>query len=587
VLILGLNLYHADSAACLLRDGKIVAAVEEERFVRRKHWVGFPHQAFAYCLEEAGAELSDLDHIAINSDPTANFTRKLLFIIKKRPHWSLIKEKLTARTRRRDMREHLERFFPNQRFRGHVHRVEHHLAHLNSSFHASSFNRAVVVSVDGFGDFSSCAWGTGEEGRVHRKHQVLFPHSLGVFYEAMTQYLGFNQYGDEYKLMGLAAYGSPMPDLGMDQLLRPEPEGLFSLNLEFFHHHRYPIGYEWAGGQPEVSQLFSTELERLLGPKRMPEEEISAHHRNIAATTQDLYERALFRLLNAAATQVDTKNLCLAGGCAQNSVANGKVRSHTPFRNLFVQPAAGDAGGALGAAWHVWHQQARGSAGSAMPHSYWGPEYSRDQVEQRLAVHQHALREAGCRVTEITDAHDLCTRVATGIDSGKIVGWFHGRMEWGPRALGNRSILADPRRADMRESLNRKIKQREEFRPFAPAILREAVAEWFDVDFEVPFMTEVYAVKQGKRALIPAVVHQDGSGRIQTVDRVVNPLFHGLIEAFFARTGIPMVLNTSFNEHEPIVCSPDDALHCFLRTGMDILVMGSFVVESGSTQDLK
>jgi len=580
VLILGLNLYHADSAACLLRDGKIIAAVEEERFCRQKHWAGFPNQSIAYCLEEAGVAVSDLDHIAINTDPRANFTKKLLYILKKRPKWSLLKEKLTTRTHRLDVLERLEQLVPAQHFAGQIHQVEHHLAHLNSCFHAASFNRAVAVSVDGFGDFSSCAWGRGEAGRVQVQSQVLFPHSLGVFYEAMTQYLGFNMYGDEYKLMGLAAYGSPTPGLGIDQILRPEPKGLFSLNLEFFRHHRHPIGYEWAGGKPEVSQLFSAKLEQLLGPKRQPGDEISAHHKNIASTAQDVYERALFRLLNVTARDFDSENLCLAGGCAQNSVANGKIRTYTPFRSIFVQPAAGDAGGALGAAWHVWHQEMQPCAPTTMPHSYWGPGYSRDQIEQRLIDHQDALTEAGCGVLEIANPQDLCAHVAARIETGKIVGWFQGRMEWGPRALGNRSILGDPRRAYMRDFLNQKIKQRESFRPFAPSILREAVAEWFEIDIEVPFMTEVYAVNPRKRALIPAVVHQDGSGRLQTVASNENPLFHQLIEAFAARTGVPILLNTSFNEQEPIVCSPDDALHCFLRTGMDMLVMGSFIVET-------
>lgn len=587
MLILGVNAYHADAAACLLRNGAIVAAAEEERFCRQKHWAGFPSRSIAYCLAEAGVGISDVHHIALNTDPRANFGRKFLYLLKARPTWSLIKEKLAARSHRLDVLERLGQLMPNQRFRGRVHLVEHHLAHLNSCFHASTFADAVSVSIDGFGDFSSCAWGAGESGHVDARARVLFPHSLGVFYEAMTQYLGFQRYGDEYKLMGLAACGSPTPELGMDEILREEPNGLFSLNLTFFRHHRHPIGYQWQGSQPTVSRLFSTELERLLGPKRKPSEGISAHHKNIAATTQDVYERALFRLLNAAARQYTSENLCLAGGCAQNSVANGKIREHTPFTNVFVQPAAGDAGGALGAAWHIWHSETRPSANSTMPHSFWGPRYTRDEIEAQLSIHSDQLSQAACNIAELEDSAELCARVAAALDFGKIVGWFQGRMEWGPRALGNRSILADPRRADIRGHLNQRIKHREDFRPFAPSVLREAVAEWFEADWDIPFMTEVHAIRPDKRSLIPAVVHQDGSGRVHTVDRHANPLFHDLITAFAERTRIPILLNTSFNAHEPIVCSPGDALGCFLRTGMDMLVMGPFIVESNRTATLQ
>ncbi len=587
MLILGLNLYHADSAACLLRDGEIIAAVEEERFCRRKHWAGFPARSVGYCLQAAGASLADVDHIAVNSDPRAQLARKLWYVTRGRARWSLLKEKIRTRVRRRGVTEQLEHALSGQRFSGSVHRVEHHLAHLSSCFYASSFNRAVVASVDGFGDFTSCAWATGEHGQLRRRAQVLFPHSLGVFYEAMTQYLGFEHYGDEYKLMGLAAHGKPDSTLGMDALLHAEREGLFSLNLDFFRHHRHPIGYEWDGAEPQVSRLFSARLEHLLGPRRRPHETITARHADIAATTQALYERALFRLLNAAAEATGADHLCLAGGCAQNSVANGKIRTHTPYRRVFVQPAAGDGGGALGAAWHVWHRQSDCRRATAMPHSYWGPEYSRDQIQHYLEDDRGRLAQAGCTINEIDDRHELCARVAAHLDAGRIVGWFQGRMEWGPRALGNRSILADPRRADMRQHLNGMIKRREDFRPFAPAILRSAVCEWFDVDIAVPFMTEVYAVRNDKRCVIPAVVHKDGTGRLQTVTRDTNPLFYTLIEAFAARSGIPILLNTSFNEREPIVCSPAEALDCFLRTGMDVLAVGPFVVETEGAQQVK
>jgi carbamoyltransferase len=575
MIILGLNAFHGDSAAAIVRDGVLLAAAEEERFRRLKHWAGFPSQAIAYCLREAGLSLADVDHLAVNQDSRASWLRKLGYLVTNLPSLALLRDRLANRSRRAALPELLAKKFPRQRFAGKFHHIEHHLAHLSSAFHVSPFEEAVIVSIDGFGDFASAAWGVGKGSAIKIEGKVHFPHSLGIFYQTLTQYLGFPHYGDEYKVMGLAPYGAPSRIDEMRKIVHLRNG--YELNLEYFRHHREAISYQWASGSPEFGDLFSPALEELLGPRRRPEDPLLDRHRNIARSVQAMYEEAFFHLIRPLQQRSGLTDIALAGGCAMNSVANGKIRRATPFRRVYVQAAAGDAGGAIGAAFAVWHGLG-GMRSFVMDHAYWGPSFARADIERLLAAARSRAAGAACKIEEIPDEAELCRRTATAVSAGKVVGWFQGRMEWGPRALGNRSIICDPRRADMKAILNAKIKRRESFRPFAPSVLEEAVSAWFEEDDAVPFMMQVFQIREEKRAAIPAVTHVDGSGRLQTVSARTNPRYWRLIDAFRDLTGVPMVLNTSFNENEPVVCTPEEALDCFLRTSMDVLVLGDIMM---------
>lgn len=578
MLILGLNAFHGDASAALIMDGRLIAAAEEERFRREKHWAGFPAQAVAYCLAEAGVSLSDVEHVALNQNSNAHFGRKLFYLLARFPNPSLILSRLRNRGARAGIGDLLAAGFPAQPFRGRLHNIEHHDAHLSSAFHVSPFQEAVVVSVDGFGDFASGAWGVGRGVDIAVDGRVYFPHSLGIFYQAITQFIGFPHYGDEYKVMGLAPYGAPTYLPQMRKIVRLQADGTYALDLSYFRHHRESISFEWRGGAPAFADLFTPALEDLLGPRRDPALPLEDRHRDLARSAQAMYEEAFFHLIEALQRRYGLTDIALAGGCAMNSVANGKVRRKTLFKRVYVQSAAGDAGGAIGAAFAVWHKQG-GARSFVMDHAYWGPAASDGEVAALLERHKDQIAASGCTVETIADESELCRRTADGIAAGKVIGWFQGRMEWGPRALGNRSILGDPRRADMKAILNSKIKRRESFRPFAPSVLESFVGEWFEEDDDVPFMMQVFQIKEDKRAQIPAVTHVDGSGRLQTVHAATNPRYHRLIDTFREMTGVPMVLNTSFNENEPVVCRPNEALDCFLRTRMDILVLGDVFIE--------
>jgi carbamoyltransferase len=575
--ILGLNAFHGDSAAALVVDGKLVAAVEEERFLRVKHWAGFPAASMRYCLEIAGLGLQDIDVLAINQDSGANLMRKIGYVLSSQPDFKLIMERLRNRRKRENIAALLARAFPDSQFRGGLHQVEHHLAHLASAFHVSPFAEALNVSVDGFGDFASAAWGVGRGNQLTVDGRIYFPHSLGIFYEALTQYLGFPYYGDEYKVMGLAPYGKPAYINEMRKIVRLHDAGDYALNLDYFRHHREKIVYEWDDGAPVVGELFSPLLEKLLGPRRHKDEEIKPRHKDIACSVQAMYEEAFFHLLNTLHDTYGSDYLTLAGGCAMNSVANGKIYRKSPFKKVYIQPAAGDAGGAIGAAFYTWFQQhPERPRDFVMRHASWGPEFSRERIKTLLDENRDQIDNKHCMVRLIKDEGTLCAQTARAVADGKVVGWFQGRMEWGPRALGNRSIVCDPRRADMKDILNRKIKRRESFRPFAPSILREEVSHWFEEEDDVPFMMMVFQIREVRRHQVPAVTHVDGSGRLQTVTPDQNPRYYSLIREFNTLTGIPMLLNTSFNENEPIVCTPEEALECFLRTDMDVLVLNDY-----------
>ena len=572
MLILGLNSYWSDASACLLVDGRVVAAAEEERFRRVKHWVGFPTGAIRYCLAEAGATIEDVDHLAVNRKLTANLGRRLLFTLRSRPQPSYLMDRLSGVRVWRWIERELEAAFPAARWQGRVHRVEHHLAHIASAFWCSPFDSAVALSVDGLGDFASAAWGLGDDDGLSIDGRVYQPHSLGIFYKALTQFLGFTGWGDEYKVMGLAPYGAPRYVDRLSEVLLLQGDGTYRLNLDYFRHHREDLGFQWRNCAPYVGPVYSARLSDLLGEPRRPGAQISNRDRDIARSTQDLFEAGLFNLLAALHDRYGQDSLCLAGGCAMNSVGNGKIYERSPFSEVYVPPAAGDAGGAIGAAATVWSQLGDGRPCGHMDHADWGPSFDRPELEKAVDAKSADLKERGCVVEHVEDDDVLLTDTAHAIADGQVVGWFQGRMEWGPRALGNRSILCDPRRADMKALLNRKIKRRESFRPFAPSILREEAGRWFANDDDVPFMEKVFRVREDRCDQIPAVVHVDGSGRLQTVDRASAPRYHALISRFREITGVPCVLNTSFNESEPRVHTPGEAIDCFLRTEMDLLV---------------
>lgn len=577
MIVLGLNAHHADAAAALVVDGRVVAAAEEERFTRIKHHAGFPAQAARWCLAHAGVDPRELAHVAVNTDPGAAWPARLAFALRHPPTPARALEALRTRGRRLDVLAQLAAALGAPSPRARLHAVPHHLAHLASAFHGSPWEDALAVSVDGSGDFATAAWGRGRGSALALEGQVAFPHSLGVFYQAMTQFLGFPHYGDEYKVMGLAPYGEARFAAALREVLRIGPDGAWRLDLRWFRHARERTTLEPDAGRPRFGPLFHPRLQDLLGPARAPDEPLTPRHHDLARSVQQAYEDALFGWLSALHARHPTPRLALAGGCAQNSVANGKIVERTPFRDLYVAAAGYDAGGALGAAIATWHRLG-GARIVPLPHAQLGPAFDDAAIGAALDDARSELAAAGCIVERLDDPGALDARVVDAIVDGGVVGWFQGRMEWGPRALGQRSILADPRRADIRDLLNRKIKRRESFRPFAPSVLREHVAAWFTRDADVPFMGEVLPIRPERRAAIPAVTHVDGTGRLQTVTRAHNARYHALISAFHARTGVPMLLNTSFNENEPVVCSPREALDCFVRTRMDRLAMGSWLV---------
>jgi carbamoyltransferase len=582
-LILGINAFHADSAAALVKDGVIHGAVEEERFRRIKHWAGFPSEAIKWCLSDAGYQLSDIDHICINTRPGSHKLKKVLYTINSKPDPRFLVKRWKNKQERRDLRQQLTSVFPDQEIRAQIHYVEHHRAHLASAYYASPFDHSNILSVDGFGDFASGAFGFGEGISLHVQDYIYFPHSLGAFYTAITQYLGFPNYGDEYKVMGLAPYGEPKFIESMRKVVNILEDGKYFLDLKYFQHSgKKDLDHQWSHGTPVVGRHWSPDLEMLLGPARSATEPLEQRHMDIARSAQAMYEEAFFALLKALYRHHECPNICIAGGCGANSVANGKITKFTNFENVYVQAAAGDAGGALGAALDVWHHVS-GQRCKPMTDAYLGYRTTLNEIPELLGREDivDKLRAEGCTVQQLQD-EILCDQVSLALTKGLVVGWFEGRMEWGPRALGHRSILGDPRRADMKDILNLKIKRRESFRPFAPSVLREAVKEWFEIDGDVPFMMQVYPIRHDKQDLIPAVTHVDGSGRLQTVAENTNHRYYHLIKSFYEKTGVPMVLNTSFNENEPIVCTPAQALDCFLRTKMDVLVLENFMIERNS-----
>jgi carbamoyltransferase len=567
--ILGLNAYHGDAAAALVIDGELVAAAEEERFNRVKHCAGFPALAAAWCLADGGLRPDELDHVAVSRDPRANLGRKLLRTIRHGASARYLKARLDNAAKIRDTGSALAEALGVDELRAQVHNVEHHQAHVASAFFVSPFEDAAILSVDGFGDFASTMLAEGHDNRFDVLERVIYPHSLGIFYTAVTQWLGFPHYGDEGKTMGLAPYGKPRYLAKMRELVKLDGP-LFELGLDYFTHDKEGVDMNWDDGSPTIGRIYSDRLVELFGAAREEDGEITELYNDVAASLQAMLEEAYLHLAETLWEKTRIPNLCLAGGVALNAVANGRILPETQFEELYIQPAAGDSGTAVGAAYYVWNQELGRPRGFVMEHAYTGPEFGDDEICA-------ALEEAGLSAERLDD-DALYAAVAERIAEGDVVGWFQGRMEFGPRALGHRSIVADPRSETMKDVLNARIKHREPFRPIAPSILAERTGEWFEQDYPSPFMVLVYKTASDKRDRIPAVNHVDDTGRVQSVESHVSPRYYRLISEFEKRTGVPVLLNTSFNENEPIVMTPRDAVDTFTKTKMDVLALGNYVV---------
>jgi carbamoyltransferase len=570
--ILGLNAYHGDAAAAIVVDGELVAAAEEERFSRVKHVAGFPKLAAAWCVGEAGLAPEALDHIAVSRDPHANVGPTLLRTVRHGASARYLKASLEHAAKPRDVKQALADGLGIDvaTLSAEVHDIEHHQAHVASAFFVSPFDEAAILSVDAFGDFVSTMTAVGHGTSYDVIDRVLFPHSLGIFYLALTQWLGFLHYGDEGKVMGLASYGDPAPNMRVMRDALQTTDDLFALNLDYFTHDKEGVDMTWDEGAPRLGTIFSDKLVEELGPGRDPDSELTTHHKDVAASLQLRLEEVYLHVIQRLQQATGQRSLCLAGGVALNSVANGRIRDETQFEEIYVPPATSDSGSAIGAAFYVWNQELGEPRGFVMRHAFTGPEYDDGEISA-------AIDGVGLAAERLDDAA-LLPLVAERIAAGDVVGWFQGRMEFGPRALGHRSIVADPRRAEAKEALNARTKHRESFRPFAASILLEAADDWFLESGASPFMMVVYETRPEKRREIPAVTHVDGTCRIQTVERDVDPRYYGLIEEFGRQTGVPILLNTSFNENEPIVMTPAEAIETFQKTRMDVLVLGNYVV---------
>ncbi len=653
--ILGINAYHGDAAAAIIKDGELIAAVEEERFNRVKHCAGFPSESVRYCLQAAGIQIDEVEHVGISRDPSAHLHDKIRFAAMRaarqlvrgnrgrrdaetrghgdtgtggrgdggtggrgdvemerseavviaaaaasprhpvspsprhpvseslshrdgngRGMFRQVKDRLNNAARVRNLGDDLAEALgvSRTRLQARFHNVEHHRAHLASSFYVSPFEHAALLSIDGFGDFISTMWARGEGNSIQVLGQVEYPHSTGIVYTATTQFLGFPHYGDEGKVMGLAPYGRPRYMEQFRDIIRTEDGGRFRLNLGYFRHTAEGVDMTWDKGSPVIGQIFSEEFVQTFGLPRAPGAPLTDRDRDLAASLQLRLEEVSFHLLNHLHEETRLTDLGLSGGVAYNSVMNGKILLNTPFQRVFVQPAAGDSGTALGVCYQIYNGMLNGKRAPVMAGAYTGPEFDDNEIRAELASSHLSF--------ETHSDGEVTKHAAQDTADGLVVGWFQGRMEFGPRALGNRSIVVDPRRAEMKEILNDRIKKREPFRPFAPSILEERTDEYFEQTHPAPTMLMVYQIRPHRRSEIPAVTHVDGSGRLQTVSRELNPRYYQLISDFYTLTGVPVLLNTSFNENEPIVCSPRQAIDCFLKTKMDVIYLGNQAVRRKS-----
>ncbi len=564
--ILGISCYYHDAAAALVQDGKLIAAAQEERFTRKKHDPDIPINAIHYCLQEAGMNISDVDYIGFYDKPLTKFDRILetylatwplsfRSFLKAIPIW--LNEKMWVPQKIRELLD----------YHGPIYFSEHHISHAASAFLVSPFNEAAILTMDGVGEWDTTTFGFGKENDIQLLKTIHFPHSLGLFYSAFTYYLGFKVNSAEYKVMGLAPYGEPRYyDLIMQNLIDVKDDGSFRLNMDYFVYDR---------------QLTMTgkKFEQLFGePTREGESKLTQFHKDVAASLQKVTDEVVLKMAHHVYAETKMENLCMAGGVALNCVANSKVLQQTPFKNVFIQPASGDAGGALGVAFYIYNTLLGKPRSFSMEHAFFGPEFSDEMIEEFLHAKklpfQKYIRE------------ELLNETARLITEQNVIGWFQGRMEFGPRALGARSIIADARNKENWQRVNLKIKFRESFRPFAPTVLEDKTREYFEIDVASPFMLLVAQVREEKR-IVPAITHVDGSARLQTINRDQHALYYDLIQTFEKLTDCPIIINTSFNVRgEPIVCSPEDAFRCFMRTEMDYLVLGSFILDKKQMTNL-
>ncbi len=577
MLILGLNMFHADASAAIVVDGEVKFAIAEERLNRHKHFGGFPALSVKACLDAVGAKISDIDHVAVGQDSDANLAEKVKYAL---VNPAKILNFIRLRRRKEAMRDvrsllSIALEVDPARLRFQEHHLEHHIAHIASSYYCSPWERAAGFSYDGSGDFVSTMMARCEGNEIEVLDRVFLPHSLGSLYTMICEFIGYTKYGDEGKVMGLAPYGKDTFCQQIDKIVATKNGG-FHLDLSYFKLLGSNQGMQvLPDGTVRLARHYSARMEKLFGEPRQLHTEITQRDMDLAFAVQRRFEEVFFHLLNQLHRQVPLGDLAMAGGCALNSVANGKLFDRTPFRRSYIQPAAGDEGLAIGAALHTYHSVLKQPRRQALGNAYLGPEFSESRI-------QSALQNAGLQFRKL-ERTPLLDSVAEQIAAGNVIGWFQGRMEWGPRALGNRSIVAHPGLPNMKEVLNARIKHREWFRPFAPSILADKQHEYFEHDHPSPFMLHVYKIRPEKRKALCAVNHIDDTGRLQTVTREENPIYYDLISAFERKTGIPVILNTSFNENEPIVCTPEEAIDCFQRTRMDVLAIGPFLVKKETT----
>jgi carbamoyltransferase len=576
MLILGLNMFHADASAALVLDGEVKFAIAEERLNRHKHFGGFPALSVRACLDAVGAKISDVEHVAVGQDSDANLAKKVQYAL---ANPAKVLNFIRLRQRKeamRDVRSLLVKALDadSTQLRFQEHHLEHHIAHIASAYYCSPWEKAAGLSYDGSGDFVSTMMARCEGNEIEVLDRVFLPHSLGSLYTMVCEFIGYSHYGDEGKVMGLAPYGKDTFCGEVSKIVTTRNSG-FQLDLSYFKALGSNQGMQvLPDGTVKLARHFSERMEKLFGAPRRPHTEISQRDMDLAFALQFRFEEVFFHLLNQLHGRVPAEDLAMAGGCALNSVANGKIFDRTPFRRTYIQPAAGDEGLAIGAALHTYHSVLKQPRRHELKNSYLGPEFSESRI-------QSALRSAGLPFHKL-ERGPLLDEVAEQIAAGNVIGWFQGRMEWGPRALGNRSIVAHPGRPDMKDILNARIKHREWFRPFAPSIMADHQHEYFEHDHPSPFMLHVYKIRPEKRKELCAVNHVDDTGRLQSVTREENPMYYDLISAFHRKSGIPVILNTSFNENEPIVCTPEEAIDCFQRTRMDVLAIGPFLVIKAS-----
>ena len=571
-IVLGLNAFHADTSACLIMNGKIVAALEEERINRKKHSSDFPLNAINECLKIGNISFKDITDISINSDPTKNLHIKFIHFLKNLEIKKINNLFLNRLRNKTNLRKILNKNFElNDNLK--INNIEHHLAHISSSFYASGFDKAIGLSIDGSGDFSSLTIAECHLDKIIIKKRVYFPNSLGLFYQGMTQLIGFNNYGDEYKLMGLAPYGKPIFKEKIKSKLFGNTSELFNLNLKNFNHHKLNFKYD-ISENINIDNILSNDFSKFLKNEIKNKEKIDEFKQDISSSTQKIFEEYLQKILKYLKKINFSKNMVYAGGCALNSSANNILLNDNFFEKIFISFAPADNGGAIGSSIYTYCKNGNKIENIQSP--YLGSNFNNNDIEKSL---ENYANKFNLRIQKFTNFDHLCDEAVKELTNDAVIGWFQGKMEFGPRALGNRSILADPRKEIMKEIINKKIKRRENFRPFAPSVLKEYQNEWFSENFDNIYMSSVMKAKFDKIKLIPAVVHVDGTSRVQTVTKENNYKFHNLIKKFYEKTNVPMLLNTSFNENEPIVRKPEEAIKCLLRTDMDSLFINDYLIK--------